>query len=54
MSRIATDCPKRVCMFQSHDEGKRGRSVTGVHGSVTRAEKKSVMEGMEKRAAMEA
>ena len=33
---------------QSHDEGKCGRSVTGVRGSVMGVQNKSVTEGMEK------
>ena len=33
---------------QSHDEGKGGKSVTGVHGSVMEIQNKSVTEGMEK------
>ena len=32
---------------QSHDEGRGGRSVTGVHGSVTEAQNKSITGCME-------
>ena len=39
----------RVTEVQSHDEGKGGRSVTGVHGSVKGVQNKSITEGMEKR-----
>ena len=42
-----------VTKIQSHDEGKGGRSVTGVHGSVTSVQNKSVNEGMEKRVGTE-
>ena len=42
-----------VTDVQNHDEGKGGRSVTGVHGSVTVAQNISVTEGMEKRVGME-
>ena len=31
-----------VSEAQSHDEGRRGRSVTGVHGSVTGAQNKGI------------
>ena len=42
-----------VTEVQSHDKGKGGRSVTGVHGSVTRVQNKSINEGMEKRVGTE-
>ena len=38
---------------QSHDEGMGGRSVTGVHGSATGVQNKSITEGMEKLVGME-
>ena len=39
-----------VTEVQSHDEGKSGKSVTGVHGSVTGIQNKSILiDGMEKR-----
>ena len=34
--------------IRRHDRGKGGRSVTGVHGSVTWIQNKSVIEGMKK------
>ena len=37
-----------VTKVQSHDEGKDGRSATGIHGSVTRIQNKSITEGMGK------
>ena len=43
----------RVTDIQSHDECKGGRSVTGVHGSVTRVQNKGVTGGMEKRVGTE-
>ena len=33
---------------QSHNEGKRGRSVTGVYGSVMEVQNQSVPEGRKK------
>ena len=42
-----------VTEVQSHDEGKGGRSVTGVHRSVTRVQIKSITEGMPKRVGRE-
>ena len=36
-----------ITQVQSHDEGKDGRSVTRVHGSVTGVQTKSVTESME-------
>ena len=42
-----------VTEVQSHDKGKGRRSVTGVHGSVTMVQNKSVTEGMEKRVGTE-
>ena len=41
-----------VTEVQSHDKGKGGRSVTGIHGSVTGVQNKSITEGMEKRVGM--
>ena len=38
---------------QSHDGSKDGRSVTGVDGSVTGVQNKSITEGMEKRVGTE-
>ena len=38
---------------QSHDEGKGGRTVTGVHRSEMWVQNKSVTEGMEKRVGTE-
>ena len=43
---------KRQCTVRAtlnHDEGGGGRTVTGVHGSVTGIQNKSVTGGMEKR-----
>ena len=40
-----------VTKVQSHDEGNGGRSVTGVHRSVTGIQNES--EGMEKRVGMD-
>ena len=37
-----------VTEVQSHDEGRGGRNVTGVHGSVLGIQNKSKAEGMEK------
>ena len=37
----------RVTEVQSHDEGKGGRSVTGVHRSVMGIQNKSVTESIE-------
>ena len=42
-----------VTEVQSRDEGKGGRSVTGVYGSVTRVQNKGITEGMEKRVGTE-
>ena len=36
-----------VTKVQSHDEGKGGRSVTEVHGSVMRVRNKSTTDSME-------
>ena len=38
-----------VTEAQSHDEGRGGRSVTGVNESVTRVQNKSVTGGLKKR-----
>ena len=42
-----------VTEAQSHDECRSGRSVTGVYGSETGIQNKSVTGGMEKRAGTE-
>ena len=39
--------PYSVTKVQSHDEGKGGRSVSGIQGSVTGVQNKIVIEGME-------
>ena len=42
-----------VTEVQSHDKCKRGRSVTGILGSVTGVQNKSIAAGMEKRVGKE-
>ena len=42
-----------VTEVERHDEGKGGRSVAEVHGSVMGAQNKSMTEGMEKRVGTE-
>ena len=43
----------RVTEAKSHDEGRGGRSATGVHGSVTGIQNKSATGGIEKRVGTE-
>ena len=42
-----------ITEIQCHDEGKGGKSVTGVHGSATVVRNKSVTDDMEKRVGTE-
>ena len=42
-----------VTDVQSHDEGRGGRNVTGVHGSVLGVQNKGKTEGMESPVGME-
>ena len=39
--------PSSVTKTLNHDEGSGGRSVTGVHGSVTREQNQNITEVME-------